>query len=128
MNFLILLFFSSCNTSLQECKCDMVEIYGMPMPGALTPIRITPESMLEMEPIIIKEKVQIEVLITELLSLEKHEFKGSVDNRFLLELHCEGSKNIIVESNSGLTQINGINYQATDSFVKLINRFVQKEE
>lgn len=112
-----------CKTSLEECICDKIEIYGYPS-NILTPIRVTPESMLEMEPYILKDSKKIKQLITELKNLKRTNYNGEVDNRFLLKLHCNRNTNIMVESNSYITKINVDNFEPTESFINLVENFV----
>lgn len=127
--FILLLFtLISCKTSLEECNCSKLEIYGFPSSSILTPIRVTAKSMLESEPYIITQSERIKTIKRELMKLESTEYVGDVDNRFLLKLNCNRKNNITVESNSYLTKINSNNFEPTDEFINLIVKVLKGQE
>lgn len=116
--FLILLV--GCNTVLEKCDCEKVKIYGHPS-NILTPIRVTAESILTTEPNIIVDSTKIHQLISELKNLDRIDFDGEVDNRFLIELDCREKNSLKVESNSYITRMNGASFAPTDSFIDLVD-------
>ena len=117
------MLFIGCNTSLDECNCNKIGIYGYPS-NILTPIGRTPESLLKSEPCVLEDFTKINRIFGEFENFRRIDYDGEIDNRFLLKLYCNGHKNIIVQANSNVARINGENFKTPETFESLITKIL----
>lgn len=117
---LTITFLIGCTSnSIEDCSCKQINIYGHPS-SELTSKRVSLESVLEQEPINIKDGETIDLLLTEISRLERDEINGKIGNRFVLEFYCQNRRKIYFESNSYSSKIDGQSFRPTKKFLDLI--------
>lgn len=129
MIFQILLITNSCvKTSVKDCNCEKLKIYGYLSENLHVPIRMTKNDVLELESIEITNQESIIEVIDQLKSLEKYPLEHEVDNRFVIEVQCKNSFDILVESNSYITKWDGQSYKPTVKFISIVKKLIELNE
>lgn len=118
---------TGCSQSIETCECSRVDIYGFPIgPGVNLPFANYEDGLREMKPLVLTTTNQIDSLKSEIINLEKSDFKHSpFDTHLVLDFHCNSGKTVTVLSNNILLRYNGTNYEPSDTYKSYVTRLFQ---
>lgn len=125
--FLLLITAASCSSpKLSNCDCTEVYIYAIPS-GILSPISISRDGLLQNEPVVVSDEESIEELMQIIQNLSKTTGMDGIDHRFVLQLKCEGSNDIMIGSNNYISIIGNTYYKPSLEFLDLVSSFTSNK-